>query len=174
LLLSNVEDDKYAGHMPVQPVAHANDHRREQFHEIARLLFEVTEQMRRSFEAICARLDLTPPLARALLALGDKGSMRSLADVLGCDASNVTGITDRLEAKGLVRRESAEGDRRVKLLALTPSGKRLRRRLEVSIEDQSPVTVGLAGMERETLRELLAKLAASTQDTTRIEEASGA
>jgi DNA-binding MarR family transcriptional regulator len=126
--------------------------------EIAQLLFGVTEQMRQNFEEICERFDLTPPQARALLILDEKAPMKSLADVLRCDASNVTGITDRLEARGLVRRESTKGDRRVRLLALTPRGKRLRRQLQDSIETNSPVTAGLSPMERETLRELLAKL----------------
>jgi DNA-binding MarR family transcriptional regulator len=173
-MASNVQDSQYAGGMTAQPTGQANDlAHEERVNEIAQLLFEVTEQMRRSFESNCARLGLTPPLARALLALDEQGPMRSLADVLRCDASNVTGITDKLEAKALVRRESAEGDRRVKLLVLTLRGKRLRRRLQVSIENQSPVTVGLTGVERETLRDLLAKLTAATRDTTR-EEASSA
>ena len=45
--------------------------------------------------------------------------MSELANALFCDNSNVTGIVDRLEERGLVRREAAEGDRRVKLLVLT-------------------------------------------------------
>jgi DNA-binding MarR family transcriptional regulator len=48
--------------------------------------------------------------------------MRTLAALLGCDASNVTGIVDRLEARGLVTRRAAGHDRRVKELALTPDG----------------------------------------------------
>jgi len=52
--------------------------------------------------------------------------MGRLAEALACDASNVTGLIDRLESRGLVRRQPAAGDRRVKVLALTPAGVRLR------------------------------------------------
>jgi DNA-binding MarR family transcriptional regulator len=55
--------------------------------------------------------------------------MNRLADTLSCDASNVTGLVDRLESRGLVRREPSPGDRRVKVLQLTPTGARLRAQL---------------------------------------------
>src|SRR5882724_9247020 len=42
--------------------------------------------------------------------------MRRLAETLGCDASNVTGLVDRLEARGLVERRPSSEDRRVKEL----------------------------------------------------------
>ena len=38
--------------------------------------------------------------------------MSELAQFMFCDNSNITGIVDRLEQRDLVRRESAEGDRR--------------------------------------------------------------
>jgi len=52
--------------------------------------------------------------------------MGRLAEALACDASNVTGLVDRLEQRGLVRRRSSGEDRRVKVLELTPAGARLR------------------------------------------------
>jgi MarR family transcriptional regulator, organic hydroperoxide resistance regulator len=55
--------------------------------------------------------------------------MRRLADTLRCDASNVTGLVDRLESRGLIRREASATDRRVKVLQLTPAGARLRAQL---------------------------------------------
>jgi DNA-binding MarR family transcriptional regulator len=55
--------------------------------------------------------------------------MGRLAETLSCDASNVTGLVDRLEARGLVRRLPSANDRRVKVLQLTPAGARLRARL---------------------------------------------
>jgi hypothetical protein len=66
--------------------------------QIAGLLFGVAERTRRAFEAAAASFDLTPARARALLTLEQPAPMRSLADLLHCDASNVTGIADRLEA----------------------------------------------------------------------------
>ena len=52
--------------------------------------------------------------------------MRKLAETLSCDASNVTGLVDRLEEHGLVERRPSAEDRRVKELRLTPAGERLR------------------------------------------------
>src|SRR6266581_3033104 len=51
--------------------------------------------------------------------------MGRLAQALACDASNVTGLVDRLESRGLVRRQPSPEDRRVKALELTPAGARL-------------------------------------------------
>src|SRR5580765_7092686 len=55
--------------------------------------------------------------------------MGRLANTLACDASNVTGLVDRLETRGLVRRQASRHDRRVKVIELTPEGARLRAQL---------------------------------------------
>lgn len=55
--------------------------------------------------------------------------MGRLAQTLGCDASNVTGLVDRLEERGLVERRPSRDDRRVKVIQLTPNGARVRSRL---------------------------------------------
>ncbi|GAB3677206.1 MarR family transcriptional regulator [Actinocorallia lasiicapitis] len=69
---------------------------------------------------------LTVAQAQLVVQLDEPLSMRALAARLFCDASNVTGIVTRLEGRGLVVRESDPGDRRVKLVSLTPSGVELR------------------------------------------------
>lgn len=56
-------------------------------------------------------------------------AMSRLAGILSCDASNVTGLVDRLEERGLVRRRPSPGDRRVRVVQLTPAGARLRAEL---------------------------------------------
>ena len=68
--------------------------------------------------------------AMALTSLepGEPIPMSALAGLLMCDNSNVTGIVDRLEALGLVERQPAERDRRVKAVALTEQGDRPARR----------------------------------------------
>lgn len=55
--------------------------------------------------------------------------MGRLAETLRCDASNVTGLVDRLEARGLVQRQASAADRRVKVIQLTAAGARLRTQL---------------------------------------------
>jgi MarR family transcriptional regulator, organic hydroperoxide resistance regulator len=55
--------------------------------------------------------------------------MTELAALLACDNSNVTGLIDRLEARGLVARQPSSQDRRVKHVVLTAAGRRLRERM---------------------------------------------
>ena len=55
--------------------------------------------------------------------------MGRLAATLGCDASNVTGLVDRLEARGLVQRRPSADDRRIKVIQLTATGSRIRAHL---------------------------------------------
>ena len=83
-------------------------------------------RMKAHFETHTAALGLSPPQAHALrsLAGGDPLSQRELAAALHCDASNVTGIVDRLEARGLVERQVSQQDRRVKTLLVTAEGAR--------------------------------------------------
>jgi DNA-binding MarR family transcriptional regulator len=52
-------------------------------------------------------------------------SQRELADALVVDRSNVTGLVDRMESAGLVRRENDAADRRVYRVRLTAAGKKL-------------------------------------------------
>lgn len=78
------------------------------------------------FLEIARRLGVTPPVLGALHFLAEPQTMGAMADFLQCDPSNVTGIVDGLEAKGLAERRPAEHDRRVKLVALTAAGRRLR------------------------------------------------
>jgi DNA-binding MarR family transcriptional regulator len=50
--------------------------------------------------------------------------------------SNITGIIDRLESKGLVERIRVEGDRRVALITLTHKGAALSKTLPDPIEER--------------------------------------
>jgi DNA-binding MarR family transcriptional regulator len=52
--------------------------------------------------------------------------MRTLAERVGSDPSNLTGLVDKLEARGALRRIPDPADRRVKTLRLTDDGQRLR------------------------------------------------
>ncbi len=48
--------------------------------------------------------------------------MRRLAATMHCEASNLTGLVDKLERRGLVQRQDHPADRRVRVLALTDEG----------------------------------------------------
>src|SRR5260370_42689665 len=78
---------------------------------------------RASLPPLAAELQLSPAQCHVLhLIEPDRPlPMGRLAETLACDASNVTGLVDRLESRGLVRRRPSAGDRRVKGLILTPN-----------------------------------------------------
>src|SRR3712207_2309111 len=112
--------------------------------------------MRRHYAARVAEFDLTPTQAHLMreIAAGPR-PMGELADRLSCDASNVTGLTDRLEARGLVERRPSPGDRRVKVVALTTEGERVQRAVWERLMTDSPVTAGLTREQQGTLLSML-------------------
>jgi DNA-binding MarR family transcriptional regulator len=86
--------------------------------------------------------------------------MSALAERLFCDASNVTGIADRLEARGLVERQSAKGDRRVKALTITPSGLKLRERVLRIMSEPPEAIAALPEADQRALRDILERAVA--------------
>jgi DNA-binding MarR family transcriptional regulator len=98
--------------------------------ELAESLIVLSFLLQDHIASTARSFGLTQPQAWALRILENAQPMRELASAMGCDASNVTGIVDRLEPLGLVRRRVDDRDRRVKLLEVTPEGRALRRRLE--------------------------------------------
>jgi DNA-binding MarR family transcriptional regulator len=89
--------------------------------------------------------------------------MKAAADRMHCDASNLTGIVDRLEARGLVMRRSHPTDRRVKELVLTDAGERLRDELD-KLPPFAPRLSELSADDRATLVELLRRTLASLHE----------
>jgi MarR family transcriptional regulator, organic hydroperoxide resistance regulator len=106
---------------------------------------------------IQAEYDLKPPQFFALTALDEPAPMSSIAHLLRCDRSAVTWITDRLEERGYVERRSDERDRRVKLLALTDEGRRVREEIRERLAVPPEPLSRLSPAEQRTLRDLLRK-----------------
>src|SRR5216110_362810 len=96
--------------------------------EAWQLLLNFFFSRRADLPTLAAEFELSPAQCHVLhLMEPDRPiPMGRIADALACDASNVTGLIDRLESRGLVRRQPAAADRRVKVLELTPAGIRLR------------------------------------------------
>jgi DNA-binding MarR family transcriptional regulator len=90
--------------------------------------------------------------------------MGQLAERLDCDPSNVTGMVDRLQARGLLERRVDEADRRVKHLALTPAGRQLRSELEARLFAGRPLLARLSRGDQRTLRDLLRRAVRSPGD----------
>jgi DNA-binding MarR family transcriptional regulator len=94
------------------------------------LRFVVTQ--RAQLPAIAAEFSLSPVQCHVLRLIprDEPIPMGRLAETLSCDASNVTGLVDRLESRKLIERRPAANDRRVKVIALTPAGLRLQTQLQ--------------------------------------------
>lgn len=110
--------------------------------------------------AVAAEFDLSPVQVHVLYLLEPDRPvpMGRLAEALACDASNVTGLVDRLEARGLIERQPASFDRRVRVLALTPSGTRVRTQLQRRLAAPPKRFDRLSAAERQALARLLERL----------------
>jgi len=127
---------------------------------------------RQLFFATAQEFDLAPQQTIALRILGGgPRKMSDLANALFCDNSNVTGIVDRLEERSLVRRESAEGDRRVKLLVLTEEGERVRVENTKRMAEPPPPIAALSEKDQRTLRDILKRAVDSAPDADAAETA---
>ncbi len=123
------------------------------------LLQEIAFSQRPRWLGVIREYDLIPPHWIALQALGEPTPMGELAKQLSCDNSNVTWITDRLEERGLVTRTQAPHDRRVRLLALTPKGRRLRAEIAARLAEPPPAIARLGHEDLRALRDVLARVA---------------
>ncbi|NUW31766.1 MarR family transcriptional regulator [Nonomuraea sp. SMC257] len=85
-------------------------------------------------------------------------TMRDLAAGLSCEPSNVTGIIDALERRGLVTRQPDPADRRVKRLVLTEEGVRRREALCSRTHTQAASLFAPLGGDRLVLRDLLRRV----------------
>lgn len=111
------------------------------------------------FLPVARELGLRPPSFGTLRALEQPRTMGEIAVALHCDRSNVTGIVDGLEERGLVRRTSSPADRRVKLIELTAEGRRIRARLMRAFEQPPAWLTEMPVADRRALRDLLKRAA---------------
>src|SRR5687768_3437225 len=72
--------------------------------------------------AVLTALDDTPVRTQA-----------ALADAIGADKSRIIGTLDELQDAGLIERTPDPSDRRVRLLSITPKGRRVRRTVRKGI-----------------------------------------
>src|SRR5258708_3616790 len=109
---------------------------------------------------IAAAHALNPGAMNALLFLepGQPCSMGTLADAWKCDASNVTWLVDRLEERGLAERRPHATDRRVRTVALTRKGTKVRAQIESKLFEAPASLRELSLSDLETLGRILRKL----------------
>ena len=120
-------------------------------------LLTIAGELRQSWAAHAAAAGLSAGQVNALLTLepGTAVPMRILAARLNADASNLSVLIDRLERRGAVERRPDPSDRRVKALALTAEGERLRAAFWRSVVEDPGTLAPLADADLQTLAGLL-------------------
>jgi DNA-binding MarR family transcriptional regulator len=99
--------------------------------------------------------------AQACLLLQLRRGSRSMGDLaveLICDASNVTQLVGRLQARGLVDREPDPSDRRARRVSITPAGRRACRAVETQFTLPAERVARLSEREQAQLSRLLGKI----------------
>ncbi len=97
---------------------------------------------------------LTAAQSGVLRTIANYGAASSaeLSRRLFVTPSNITGVIDRLEKKGLVKRIAKQGDRRISLITLTEEGAVLSRSLPDPIEKK--LISGLSDLDTEQIQHL--------------------
>lgn len=140
--------------------------------ELSHVFFELLMRHKAEFADEVAKLELSPIQARTILCIDPDQpcTMSDVAQELGCGPSNITGLIDKLEARGLVERRARADDRRIKLLAMTRKGSALRRRLTERLAQPAPWMRALSVEDQRQLVDILRRaldLAADHRDAER-------
>ncbi|MFI6081146.1 MarR family winged helix-turn-helix transcriptional regulator [Streptomyces sp. NPDC051217] len=127
--------------------------------EVVELIGTVVARYYEEYDHAAAEHSLTGAQARVLGLLSIQPMpMRRIAQKLKCEPSNVTGIVDRLETRGLVERRPDPSDRRVKLAAPTEKGRQTARQLRDGLNFAREPLADLSVEERTVLRDLLRRM----------------
>ncbi|WP_340640362.1 MarR family transcriptional regulator [Bacillus atrophaeus] len=105
------------------------------------------------------KLDMSMPQMKVLMLLNNHETLKvsDIAEKMGASLSNTTGLLDRLEKSGFIKRSHSETDRRSVVIQLTEDAKsifrglyekghtKLKRSLEkLTAEEKAAVTQGLS------------------------------
>ena len=114
------------------------------------------------FAEECARFDLTPVQYAALFSIGENPQIDAtrLSDRTALDRATLGQVLERVEAKGWVSRSPSPTDKRVKLISLSPAGRRLLKRVEPALlRVRERILEPLSDRDKAHTMRLLAKLA---------------
>lgn len=125
-------------------------------------LVEFLADAKQHLVAIGAEFGLTGIQAITLM-LVDASHPRPMGNfcaIFHCDASNVTGIIDGLEQRGLVSRRSDANDRRIKVIRLETAGKKMQQAIiERLSQDSGFIFDHLTDTEAQQFAHIVEKLA---------------
>lgn len=125
-------------------------------HQLTRAVLTTADTFLREGQRLFRPHGITAAQYNVLSVLAPAGegiSQRELGDVLVVDRSNVTGLVDRMEKAGWVRRTDDPADRRVYRVRLTASGRKLWE--EVSPRYQAVVSQVARGLKEKEVRAAL-------------------
>jgi len=129
--------------------------------EVGQLLYDIAAQAKRATRPLVEEQGVTMPQALALHMLHGAGGRLAARD-LGREchmlASTITGVIDRLESAGHVRRERDQRDRRVVWISLTDAGRELVDRLPTFSDQMGQLLGALPAKELEQMRESLRRV----------------
>jgi DNA-binding MarR family transcriptional regulator len=116
--------------------------------------------VQRRYAQICADHDLTSVQATLLCVIKDQPlGMGELAQLLGVAKNALSGLVDRIERRGLVRRETLQRDRRAITLSTTALGKEIVSALYADVAERMPdITSALAAGEQHQLADFVARI----------------
>jgi len=131
-------------------------------------LFALLHTAQGAQDHVEARLDtigLSLAKLAALNVLAEAGEslpLGQLADRLACVKSNITQLVDRLEADGLVARQSAPTDRRTRLAVMTAAGRKAwKQGVSIQAEGERELFKKLSRAEAKQLAALMSKVTAN-------------
>ncbi|MEV1131098.1 MarR family winged helix-turn-helix transcriptional regulator [Agromyces sp. NPDC049794] len=127
-----------------------------------RAMYDFVDAYDRAFESAAVEHALSVAQACVLGRLTRPWGMRELADELGCDASNITQIVSRLEARDLVERRPNPDDGRSRQLVRTANGEAVNVAFERSFEFARTAMSNLSPREQDQLATLLRKALGTT------------
>lgn len=85
--------------------------------------------------------------------------MNTLSELLNCDASNITGIVEKLFVQKYIKREENPHDRREKMLTLTPKGAKLCEKISGALIDYQPESLkNFSDKQKQLLLTLLTQI----------------
>lgn len=124
-------------------------------------LGRVRRAFRTEFDLRAAPLGVTTPqyLVLSRLWRSDGVSTSTLAKDINAAGSTTTGVLDRLEQKGLIRRDSCPSDRRTVRIRLTESGRAMQQPLmEIVSEINQKALEGFSSEQKEEFLNALDKV----------------
>jgi DNA-binding MarR family transcriptional regulator len=112
------------------------------------------------YAEICSKHDLSPAQAQLLCVIKDQPrGMTELSRMLRLERPGLSGLVDRVERRGLLRRDRPEHDRRAVTLSLTPRGKETVEAFYAEVSDRLVTVVAhLPASDRRQFERIATKI----------------